>query len=85
VTAFSVGTAHERLNPLEQQQQYLDAPVIYAEFSDRAKMPVAQFGFANRMEIEQVFLDLQNTILNCRRDLVIAHEERQVEMRVRYV
>jgi len=26
VTAFSVGTAHERLNPLEQQQQYLDAP-----------------------------------------------------------
>ena len=32
-----------------------------------------------------MFLDLQNTILNCRRDLVIAHEERQVEMRVRYV
>ena len=53
MTAFSVGTAHERLNPLEQQQQYLDAPVIYAEFSDRAKMPVAQFGFANRTEMSR--------------------------------
>lgn len=67
---FSVVSANEWFATPDERVQFLDSRVIIAEFSDRPPMPVAQFGYARQTDITKVFLDLQNRILNRRREYI---------------
>lgn len=81
LTGFSVVSQHEWFSTPEEREELMDTQVIIAEFSNRAPMPVGQFGNPRRTDISQVFLDLQNRILNRRREIMATAEEMSAQLR----
>lgn len=75
LTGFSIGSEREWFHNPADRLMYADSTIILANYSDRAPVPVAQFGFTSRMEVTHVFYDLQNQILNRRADIMKLHVE----------